>query len=529
MKRRSFLDFVGKGVIYTSLLPPFISSCNRSSTARYVTIDKRIKGISPSTRDTVVLADGLDWDVLIRYGDKISKADTFGFNNDYLAFLPGADPDSGILWANHEYVHPMFVSNYVGGAKSREQVDEEMYNVGGSIMRVKREKGKWKIERDNDFNKRITAKTTIPFNWHEPIYHSTTAMGTVFNCAGGVTPWGTILTCEENYDSFYKERDFETGRIIEDIPTLGWGEYYDNPPEHYGWVVEVDPMTGEAQKHIALGRCAHECATTVELEDKRVVVYTGDDRVDQCIYKFVSDEPGSLRTGKLYVADVDNGTWRSLDFEDNPVLRTKFKNQTEVLIRLREAARLVGGTPLARPEDIEIDPVTGHVLVALTNNIPRGNYFGEILKIEEADGKFDSLSFKGESFIAGGEETGFACPDNLAFDTAGNLWFTSDISCYAAKKDPYTPFGNNGLFVMPRQGPQEGKVIQIASAPNDAEFTGPFFAPDGKTLFLSVQHPGETSRSMNSLTSHWPGGGENIPKPSVITISGPLLEQIQDV
>ena len=342
-----------------------------------------------------------------------------------------------------------------------------------------------------------------------------------------MTPWGTILTCEENYDQFYGERNYKTGEKVLRRNDLGWSKYYDYPPEHYGWVVEVDPKTGAAQKHIALGRCAHECATIKELDDGRLVVYTGDDTVNQCLYKFIGSKPGSLSEGTLYVANTVLSRWEPLVYEKSKALQKFFKSQTEVLIRLREAAKLVGGSPLDRPEDIEIDPINGNVLVALTNNSTVKNYFGSILKIEEANGDHEALTFKSEVYLAGGEDTGFACPDNMAFDLAGNLWFTSDMSGSLMNKEPYTAFKNNGLFFVPREGEQAGQVIQVASAPTDAELTGPWFAPDGKTLFMSVQHPGEYSPSMDQLTSHWPDGGEEIPKPAVVAIQGRLLEEIQ--
>jgi secreted PhoX family phosphatase len=168
------------------------------------------------------------------------------------------------------------------------------------------------------------------------------------------------LTCEENYDQYYGERNFKNGeRLPAPIGDFGWYKHYDYPPEHYGWVVEVDPKTGKAQKHVALGRCAHECATIKELEDGRLVVYTGDDAINQCLYKFISSKPGSLSEGTLYVANTRLNRWESLKYEDSNVLQKLFKNQTEVLIRLREAARVVGGSPLDRPEDIEIDPING--------------------------------------------------------------------------------------------------------------------------------------------------------------------------
>jgi len=527
IQRRNFLQFLGKGVVTTSLLPPFISACNREATRRVFDLDIPVRGILPTDSDDLVLADGLSYEVLLKFGDKISKKDTFGFNNDYTAFIPGENENEGILWVNHEYVDPVFVSKGMG--KSKERADVEMYNIGGSLVKLKRSANTWKHDKSSSKNRRITAHTMIPFNWYEEVHGSMEAMGTLQNCAGGVTPWGTVLTCEENYHSCYGERNFETGEMILPSGMYDWREYYDNPPEHYGWVVEVDPETGECQKHVALGRCAHECATCVELPDKRVVVYSGDDKIDECVYKFISDKPGSLKSGKLYVANTKEGRWESLDINDQEVLKQKFKSQTEILIRLREAAKLVGGTPLARPEDIEIDPVTGNVLIALTNDVTKQNYYGEILKIEETNGEYESLTFKADTFLPGSEETGFACPDNLAFDNGGNLWFTSDISGSAMNKPPYTSFKNNGLFVLLRSGENAGEVIQVASGPVDSELTGPFFTPDGKTLFLSIQHPGGQSPSLNELTSHWPGGGNSEPAPAVVTIQGPLLNAIQGI
>jgi len=293
-------------------------------------------------------------------------------------------------------------------------------------------------------------------------------------------------------------------------------------------VVEVDPHGGGAQKHVALGRFAHECCTLFQLEDKRIVAYTGDDKNDEHLYKFVSSKPNSLKEGTLYVADTINGTWLPLDWERQAILKTKFKDQTEVLIRAREAAKLLKATPLNRPEDIEIDPVTGHILVSLTNNKGKGDYHGSILKIEEADGAFDALTFTASTYLAGGEEHGFSCPDNLAFDLCGNLWMTTDMSGSAMNKadGPYLPFKNNSLFVVPRYGSDAGKVIRVATAPRDAELTGPWFSPDGKTLFLSVQHPGEQTTDVNNPTSLWPFDADKIPKPSVVAITGDLIEKM---
>jgi secreted PhoX family phosphatase len=307
-----------------------------------------------------------------------------------------------------------------------------------------------------------------------------------------------------------------------------WEKFYNYPPEHYGWVVEIDPKDGTAQKHIALGRFAHECCTLYELADKRVVAYTGDDKNSEHLYKFISSKPGSLKEGTLYVANTEKGEWLALDWESQPVLKKKFKDQTEVLIRAREAAKLLGATELNRPEDIEIDPITGNILVSLTNNKDKKDFHGSILKIEETKGAFDALTFKASTYLAGGEENGFSCPDNLAFDMAGNLWMTSDMSggSMNRKDKPYMPFKNNSLFVIPRHGKDAGKVIRVASAPRDAELTGPWFSPDGKTLFLSVQHPGEQTKDLKNPTSKWPFDKDNIPKPAVVAITGDLIEKM---
>ncbi len=524
INRRAFLEFLGQGAVAASIASPVFFN------KKY--FYKNIKGIAPSDEDKLKLAKGLEYNVLIKWEDAINEKDYFGFNNDYTAFIPldKNNPNDGLLWVNHEYVDPFFVSDYVGGEKSKEQVEKEMYNVGGSIIRIrKNDQNKWECIQNDPLNRRLHGQTEIPFNWHKPILGKNFAMGTLANCSGGITPWGTILTCEENYNMFYGERNFKDDTLLESRAILGWHKHFDNPPEHYGWVVEVNPKTGAAQKHIALGRCAHECATVKELPDGRIVVYSGDDSINQCLYKFISSKPGSLKEGTLYVANTKIGVWKPLKYEESKILQKLFKDQTDVLIQLRAAARFVGGSPLDRPEDIEIDPVNGNVLVSLTNNSTIKNYHGSILKIVEDNGDHTSLTFKAETYLAGGETTGFACPDNLAFDQVGNLWFTSDMSGSLMNKEPYLAFKNNGLFVVPRSGKQAGEVIQMASAPSDAEFTGPFFSPDGKTLFLSVQHPGEYSTGPDNLTSHWPDGEQYLPRPAVVTISGKTLNALQGI
>ena len=547
--RRNFISFLGKAGLGAVIMPQFLIHCGNTTTPTkgFTTITKErleelkrlvLEGLLPSEKDDLLVANGLDYHTIIKWGDKISDTDTFGFNNDFTCFIPFDDtnPKDGLLWVNHEYVNPLFVSDFNPNkhavpSKHRtiEQIDKEMYNVGGSIVRIREENGIWKIVKNDPYNRRITAQTPMKLNWDTPIKGKTTVIGTHSNCSGGITPWKTFLTCEENYDNFFGETEYDQNNIASHRPsTEGWENFYKYPPEHYGWVVEVNPTDGTAQKHIALGRFAHECCTVYELADRRVVAYSGDDKNNEHLYKFISSKPSSLKEGTLYVADTIQGKWMALDWENQPILQSKFKDQTEVLIRAREASKLLGATALNRPEDIEIDPITGNIFVSLTNNKSKNDFHGSILKIEETNGAFDALTFKASTYIAGGEKNGFSCPDNLAFDLSGNLWITSDISGSDMNREgnPYLPFKNNSLFVIPRYGEDSGKVIRVASAPKDAELTGPWFSPDGKTLFLSVQHPGEQTQDKNNPTSTWPFDNEGIPKPAVVAITGDLIEKM---
>ena len=406
--------------------------------------------------------------------------------------------------------------------KTKSQVDKEMYNVGGSILEIKKQKNdKWEVVKDSSFNRRITGQTNIPFSKNISIAGSKSAMGTLSNCAGGTTPWGSVLTCEENYDNFYGER--EHGSQSRSKSDSGWELFYDNPPEHYGWVVEINPKSGSAKKLVSLGRFQHECATVTTSKQKQTVCYSGDDKAGEFLYKFISKDISSLETGTLYVANTKKGQWIPIDLELSPVLKKHFKTTTEALTHCRKTSRILGATPLDRPEDIEVHPKTGDVFICLSNNKKAGNYHGSIMKLIE-DTK-DPLKFSSETYYSGGED--FSCPDNIAFDSKGNLYITCDISGSKIGKAPYTKFGNNGLYVVPASGKNAGKAIQIASAPNDAELTGLCFSPDERSLFLSVQHPGELTKKLSKLTSNWPSNKKGeVPKPSVVELRGPLLRNL---
>lgn len=524
--RRDFVKFIG-GVVGTASSLSAVSLLSTSCSTEQAGQKVAAFAIAPTDKDDLVLAEGLHSKIVLAWQDQLNaKGEKFGFNNDFTAFLPlDGKSDEALFWVNHEAPHPLFVS---ANARTKENVLKEQESVGGSITHIKKDaNGDWKLVKNSKYNRRLDANTKISFSGGVKVQGKDYAFGTLANCAGGVTPWGTFLTCEENYQDFYGDVDFKSKKRSKS--RLAWEQFHpERHPYQYGWVVEIDPKTGKAQKHAGIGRFAHECATCNLASDGRTVVYSGDDKAGEFIYKFISDRPNSLASGKLYVADIKNGKWVSLDINDQPILKQNFKDQTEVLIHAREAGRLVGATPCDRPEDFEIQPGTNNVFLTLTNNKGRQNYHGSILKIEETNNDPLALTFKASDFAVGGEGSGFSCPDNLIFDKSGNLWMVTDISGGAMNKPPYNSFKNNGLFYFPMSGPDAGKAIQVGSAPKDAELTGLSFSSDNKTLFLSVQHPGEKSKSLDALTSTWPHLPEynGIPRPCVVQIQGPLLDRL---
>jgi secreted PhoX family phosphatase len=511
MNRRDFLQFLGVSGVLANvpLCAREISQPLRWSVSQF---------LPPSLEDRLITAEGLSYRLLIKWGDPINALEKFGFNNDFISFHP-LSLDRGLLWVNHETVSPMFIN---GPKRTKENVDLEMKEVGGSILEIQKVNGSWEVNKNSKFNRRLDAMTEIPMAWKQPIAGAQVATGTMANCAGGKTPWGTFLSCEENFEFFWGDVDRKNNRTPSHY--MKWETFYPRPPQHYGWVVEIEPLSGKAKKLISLGRFCHECAAVTKSKNGKAVVYSGDDGNNQHLYKFISDSSDSLEQGKLYVANLEKGTWLSLDINDSAILKENFKDQTEIQTYTREAAKLLGATQLARPEDIEFDPLTGNVFIALTNNTSTGNHYGSILKIAEDGNDPGSLTFKHDTFLTGGKEAGFACPDNMAFDKMGNLWFTTDIFGRDINHGAYEGLGNNGLFVFLRSGAHAGEILRLATAPVDAEFTGPCFSPDYKTLFLSVQHPGEMSPDPKHLTSRWPLG--DIPRSSVVTLEGPLLDKI---
>ena len=378
-----------------------------------------------------------------------------------------------------------------------------LYVQGGSIIEVVGDKnGGWKMDTTSKYARRVSGLTpfelTGPAKGSAAVGGANTVQGTFANCSGGKTLWNTVLSAEENYEDTSE--------------AAGLNE------THYGWIVEIDPFNPDfkVRKHTALGRFHHENAAVGIAKDGRVVVYMGDDKTDACVYKFISEgkydktkgtaNSALLEKGTLYAANMGSGKWVALtvdavrkaaESKKNTAALEKFKTQADVLVNTHEAAILLGATPTDRPEDVEISPFDNTVFIAHTNNSNHGNFHGHITRFVEDNSDLGSLTFDYEIFAAGGKQSGFSAPDNLTFDTQGNLWTVTDISSSKLNGGIYKHFKNNGMFVIPTmpyknvKEEEVGEAFQFASAPAEAEMTGPCFTPNETTLFLSVQHPGE--------------------------------------
>ncbi len=490
---------------------------------------KAFQALPYTAKDELSVADGFTWYSILRAGEVINaQGDRAGDCCDYLHFVPGNNSNQAFLWVNHEYLldNVLYGKVLKPDEKSKEQVDAEMKLVGGSYVELIRNKHtsgqwRWQVKADSQLAFRLDANTSIPM---VGAAGGRTVLGTLANCSGGYTSWGTILTAEENYDVYFKEHEGTFHAYY------GWGKYYPRSEEDYGWVVEVNPKSKTARKLTALGRFAHEGATVTRSKDNRVVVYLGDDAKGQCIYKFVSQgkisgdtqkDADLLVEGNLYVANMSKGEWVLLSPE-NPALAKdeRFKSLANILTYTREAAKIAGGTRLNRPEDIKIDPSNGDVYFALTNNADVGDMYGAVNLLREKDADAAATTFTFETFAAGGPRNGMSCPDNLTFGPANTLWACTDMSASAMGKGALRAFARNSMFRLEMDDSASVFARHFVQAPRDAELTGPTFLPDGSGVLLSVQHPGEGSYAKDGvgLTSHWPDGADSKPVSTVVCV-----------
>ncbi|HEU0024935.1 MAG TPA: alkaline phosphatase PhoX [Thermoleophilaceae bacterium] len=538
------------------------------------------RSIAASSADALEVPDGFRADVLIAWGDTFrgrGKTLRYGFNNDFLAYFPLRRSRDGLLFVNHEYPDPFLLYGYKpdGGPKTRDQVQLEKDAVGNSILHVRRRRdGTWKVVSPSPYNRRIygdrpALEFTGPLAGAPGIGAS--ANGSVGNCSGGVTPWGTALSCEENFDDYGLEVELDAS------DAYGWAQFGGAPEDpdfdaeaarKYGWVCEHDPYDPDdvGRKHTALGRFRHENTAFRHEPGSRFVLYMGDDKAGEGVYKFVSDRrfharKGSsnrriLESGQLYIARWEpEGRRRFAAAGDtDPLTATEGRGiwvpvhrdqLDDTATKLREAfGEDIYDEHFAtnRPEDVEV-AADGSVYIALTNNTGVNDSHGSVRRLRERGNDPEALAFSWRDYAGGGPTgsadsgaEGFSAPDNLVFDRAGNLWVVTDISTSRLNQDnEYAYHRNNAMFMIPTRGPNKGVAFRFANGPVQAELTGPYFTPDEQTLFLNVQHPGEQTGSASdapgvfgqaeTYTSWWPGGnrtsGESpsTPKPATVAIT----------
>jgi len=511
-------------------------------------------------------------------GTGASQELAVGDNNDGMAMF--AHEGRTILAVNNEYVNIGVIhGNREGGKPSgADDVRKSKAGHGVTVAELARSGDGWHIVVDSPFNRRITADTpmemTGPARGDDRLKTAadpsgTRALGTVNNCGNGRTPWGTYLTCEENFNGYFSASDEK--QIIADawkrygIGAKDWGyawatvdERFDiskhpNEPNRFGYIVEINPLdpTSTPKKRTALGRFKHENAELVLSADGRAVVYMGDDERGEFIYRFVSDgryvegadNADLLENGRLYVAkfnDNGRGDWLELTPDS-----TGMGSQAEICIHTRLAASKVGATTMDRPEWVSANPRKAEVYCCLTNNsrratdaknaggdamVPGGpnprakNNYGQIVRWTPDGGDHLAVGFGWDLFATAGNPTVhsdayagsdnvnasnmFNSPDGLAFDGNGLLWIQTDGN-YSDAKD-FAGQGNNQMLVG---DPATGEIKRFLVGPCESEITGITWSPDRSTLFVGVQHPGE------KVGSHFPGGGASVPRSSVIAIT----------
>jgi hypothetical protein len=405
-------------------------------------------------------------------------------------------------------------------------------------------------------------------------------LGTALNCAGGRTPWGTYLSCEEKFsECFGSNRRFvQSGRqarygIRAGTALCRWhvfDERFDiaahpNEPNRFGWVVEVDPLDPDfkPRKRTALGRLMHENAALHVNRDGRVVVYMGDDAHGEHLYRFVSRNrfvPGDasanrdlLDEGTLSVARFDErpdrlegtGQWIELEFGRNGLdAGSGFANQAEVLLFARLAATRVGATTLDRPEWVAVHPGGQQVYCALTGNDRRGNegqpvggpnprarnLYGQILRWKPDGDDHAADAFAWDLYVVAGNPL---VHDDLYGGThnidGGNMFNGPDGLTFDSAgrlwiqtdgnysdKGEFRGMGNNQMLCG---DPETGAIRRFMTGPRGCEITGLAFSPDSTAMFVGIQHPGEGSGHPSRFPgSSSPGGGDT-PRSTVVVVT----------
>lgn len=470
-----------------------------------------------------------------------------------------ADPPMnrrGVLVINHEYGSNSRVID-ASSPGSLDEVRASQAAHGVSIVNVERIEGKWQIV-EGEKARRIHVNTPVTFSGpaadHELLKNREEyePKGTLNNCANGFTPWGTYLTCEENFHQYFSEAPYNAenwryGLTYSSGDSYGWFRRdarfrlssfnYPNEGNRFGWVVEIDPHDPEhvPVKHTALGRFRHEGAAVAVGKDDRIVVYMGDDSGDEYIYKFVSAESykdmlereeSPLATGQLYVAKFNDdftGEWLPLTLE-NEELDERFDDDADLLVHARIAGDIVGATKMDRPEWITVAPEE-FVYGALTSNSSKTgtnaanpespNDYGHIIKWKDADmhtgTTFEWEVWKLASSTQDTEEM-FGNPDGLYADPDGRLFIETDGGQGEGTREIC-----NQLLVADTS---TGEIRRLFTGVEDCEITGIAFTPDRKTMFINVQHPGWDNFETTLSTQEFPGiEGPNVPRDCTVVIT----------
>ena len=572
--------------------------------------------------DAVTVPAGFTWQPVIRWGDPMfndapdfdlgnqsaaAQARQFGYNNDYTDILeiPGSKGRRAVLFANHEYTNETIMFPASMPAADVREIGAAAHGLSVVELERQNKNTPWSYVKGAKLNRRYLNDTAYELTG--PAAGSAlvrtaadpsgrTIRGTLGNCAGGTTPWGTILSGEENFNGYFaapglSAEDKRYG--LTSKPTArGWelddprfdtrNPDFANEANRFGWIVEVDPFdpTSTPKKHSSLGRFKHEGANVIVAESGHVVAYSGDDERFDYLYKFVSKEKYRegdrkhnmtlLSAGDLYVARFTgsspafeitgtgavpadggfDGTGEWLPLVVGGKSAVPGMSVEEVLVYTRLAADKVGPTKMDRCEDVEPSLHTGKVYVACTNNSDRGkigkegatevnprnaNRDGHIVEITET-GDQTSTAFTWNLLMvcgdpASGDVTYFSgfpvdqvspisCPDNLAFDSVGNLWISTDGAPSGIGKA-------DGLFKVTLDGAERGRVEQFLAVPRDGETCGPIIHDEERTVFVSVQHPGEDG-TFDAQLSFFPDyvpsgttparGQARAPRPSVVQV-----------
>ncbi|MGE0849405.1 MAG: PhoX family phosphatase [Hyphomicrobiaceae bacterium] len=503
------------GVTAAAVLFGEAALVSASGPAKSASAGFAFREVTAEIDETHRVAEGYQADIVIAWGDPLAdglkpfdprnltgdeQAKRFGYNNDYIAFFPlDAQGTRGLLCVNHEYASPEVMFPGVGTRPDRNDfatitpahVAVEMAAHGVGIVEIALSDGRWRPVTGSPLNRRITAMTEMtvdgPAAGHARL--KTTAdpqgrkiLGTMNNCAGGQTPWGTYLTAEENFHGYFwtedkgpdgkrktrglggaQQRSYDRYGVPGNW--YSWGRTHDrfnvdkeaNEPNRFGWIVEIDPSDPRSTpvKRTALGRFRHEGAEVIVNKDGRVAVYSGDDAQFDYVYRFVSagryvagDRAGNMRLlseGALSVARFDDDgsvKWLPLVFGEGPLTPANgFHSQADVVIDARLAADLLKATRMDRPEDVQPHPTSGKVIVILTNNERRRpeqidkanprpqNDFGHIIEMTAPDADHTASAYTWDMLVVCGDPRLAQVGARWHPETSASGWFAAPDNC----------------------------------------------------------------------------------------------------